>query len=178
MRHQINKFKLSGGKDSNDMLLRKLAYNFLDHGTMITTEKKGKSLSSYMSKLVEKSKEKTEANKNYLLRQMGSVAVVNTFFDKVGPVFKGIQGGYIGLKRLQTRYSDGAMMVKVSWIKPVVLEKPVTPPSTKSNKSKAVDEKDNVVAVSGGESEPSVEVKEKAPKTKKITAKAKVKKTK
>ncbi len=122
MRHQVHKFKFSGGKDSNDMMLRKLAYNLLAHGKMVTTEKKGKSLSSYMARLVEKSKEKTEANKNYLLRQMSSIKVVNTFFEKVGPVFKDIQGGYISLQRLQQRVSDGAMMVKLTWVKPVVLE--------------------------------------------------------
>lgn len=136
MRHQSNKFKLRSGKDANDMLLRKLIVNFVAHGTMVTTEKKGKALSSYMGKLVEKAKSKTEANKNYLLQKVSSKKMINAFFNQIGPTFKDVKGGYIALKRLQQRYSDGATMVKLSWVKPVVIESPST--EEKAAKTKSV----------------------------------------
>ncbi|MEO6509123.1 MAG: L17 family ribosomal protein [Patescibacteria group bacterium] len=122
MKHRVNKFNFKGGKDANDMMVRKLAYNFMAHGMMVTTEKKGKAISSYMGRLVEKAKTKTEANKNYLLRVTGSQKVINNLFNNIGPTFKDTVGGYITLQRLQQRISDGAMMVKISWIKPIVVE--------------------------------------------------------
>ncbi len=139
MRHKVNKFKLRGGKDANDMLLRKLALNFVMHGSMVTTEKKGKALSSYLAKLVEKTKEKNEANKNYLLHHLSSIKVVNNLFDKVGPVLKDTTGGYLTVKRLQQRYSDGAMMVKLTWVKPIMMveEKKEQPKDLKTVDSSA-----------------------------------------
>ncbi len=124
MKHREKKFKLKGGKDANDMLLRKLAVNFVEHGKMITTEKKGKALTSYIGKLVEKTKVRNEANKNFLLHHFNSVKIVNSLFDKVGPVVKDINGGHTVLKRLQQRYSDGAMMVQVTWARPVLMDEP------------------------------------------------------
>lgn len=135
MQHRIHKFKFSAGKGANDMLLRKLVVNFLAHGSMVTTEKKGKALSSYMDKIVQKSKVRSEANKNYLLSKMGSEKTIDVLFDKVGPVFKDVNGGYITLQRLQQRESDGAMMVKLAWGKPVVLNIEVTKEEAKKAKA-------------------------------------------
>src|SRR4051812_26644628 len=99
MRHRVNKFKFKGGKGANDMLLRKLVVNFVEHGSMVTTEKKGKALSSYLATLVEKSKSKSEANKNFLLKKMSSGKIIADFFNKVGPTFKDVAGGYTTVQR-------------------------------------------------------------------------------
>jgi large subunit ribosomal protein L17 len=107
------------------MLLRKLAVNFVQHGSMVTTEKKGKALSSYVATLVEKAKKKSEANKNFLLQEISSSKTIADLFNRVGPTFKDVSGGYITLQRLQQRLSDGAMMVKVSWVKPLIEAEPV-----------------------------------------------------
>jgi large subunit ribosomal protein L17 len=167
MRHGYKKFKFQFGKDANDMLLRKLAVNFVTHGTMVTTEKKAKALDMYLSKLIEKSKEQTEANKNYLLHHFGSVAMVNTMFEKVGPVMKEVHGGYVNMKRMQQRYSDGAMMVQVTWSKPVVVKEPPVEAETGKKASAKVE------AVKTTEAAQAVEPK--AEETKKTRS---VKKTK
>ena len=158
MKHSIHKFKVRMGKDANDMLMRKLAYNFLAHGTMVTTEKKGKALSSYMARIVQKAKVKNEANKNYLLTHVSSKKVIANLFDQVGPVFKDVNGGYLTIKRLQQRYSDGAAMVKIAWSKPVIIEESKT-----TKKVKAPDEKT--------EANERVEAPSQAKNTKAVTAK-------
>lgn len=139
MKHRVHKFNFKGGKDANDMLLRKLVVNFVEHGSMITTEKKGKALSSYIGRIVEKSKNKSEANKNYLLKEINSEKIIGLLFDKVGPVFKDVVGGYLTLQRLQQRVADGATMVKVAWAKPVVLVEPVEKTSGHSGKGQKLD---------------------------------------
>jgi large subunit ribosomal protein L17 len=146
MQHRVHKFKFSSGKGANDMLLRKLVVNFLEHGSMVTTEKKGKALSSYMDKIVQKAKNRSEANKNYLLSKVGSEKTVATLFEKVGPVFKDVNGGYLSLKRLQQRVSDGAMMVKLSWGKAVVLDEPSTKDLVKPSKQPKTEAGANVAS--------------------------------
>lgn len=119
MKHQVKKIKVRRGKDANKMLMFKLAYNFLNKGKIITTVKKGKLAKSYIEKLIEKSKIKTEANKNYLLRFFHNKRLVNFLFDNIGPAFKNIHGGYLRITKIGRRESDGSEMVKLEWAHPI-----------------------------------------------------------
>ena len=67
MRHRVKKIKFSKGKDANEMLLKKLLSNFLIQGKITTTQKKAKAVKSGIDRIVSKSKNKTQSNKNYLL---------------------------------------------------------------------------------------------------------------
>jgi hypothetical protein len=69
------------------------------------------------------------------LKEINSEKIIGLLFDKVGPVFKDVVGGYLTLQRLQQRVADGATMVKVAWAKPVVLVEPVVV-ETKDTKTK------------------------------------------
>lgn len=122
MRHGYKKIKFGYGKDANDMLMRKLAYNFFTNGKIVTTDTKAKVLKSYVEKLVEKLKEKNEANKNSLLRSLGSQALIDTLYETVTDKVKGIQGGYVRVQRLAIRLSDGAPTARLSWTFPMVKE--------------------------------------------------------
>lgn len=120
MKHSINKIKLNSGKDANQMLIRKLAFNFLTSGYMVTTETKAKILRTFIERIVTKSKESSEANKNSLLRYF-PVKVINVLFEQVGPTLKDKMGGYTTTSKLVARQSDGALMVKIQWAHPVVI---------------------------------------------------------
>jgi large subunit ribosomal protein L17 len=132
MRHGQRKFKVQLGKDANKMLVRKLAYNFLSQGKIVTTEKKAKILKTHIERLVEKTKADTQANKNFLLRNLAKVDLVQRFITSVGPVMTGRVGGYVRLQKLHQRDSDGALMTRVEWTVPVVMavEIKVKPPVT------------------------------------------------
>lgn len=121
MKHAINKLKLKSGKDANEMLVRKLAFNFLSTGYMVTTEKKAKILKTFMERVVNKSKEQNEANKNTLLRYFPQKKVISALFEQVGPTLKERAGGYTKIAKLAARDSDGALMVKIQWAHPVVI---------------------------------------------------------
>jgi large subunit ribosomal protein L17 len=122
MRHGSRKVKVQLGVDANQMLMRKLAVNFFAHGVLTTTQKKAKLLKSHIERLVEKSKKKNEANKNFLLRKLANPKLVQSLFTSVGPVMADRIGGYVTLQKLYDRESDNALMVKVAWVTPVVME--------------------------------------------------------
>lgn len=121
MKHGLKKLKIKGGKDANDMLMRKLATNFIEHGHMVTTEKKAKALKPFMEKIVEKSKENKESNKNYLQKFFTQKKYLTALFEQVGPALKDKQGGYVKIKTLNQRETDGAIMCKIEWSLPVVI---------------------------------------------------------
>jgi len=122
MRHGYKKIRFKSGKDAFQMLLRTLTINFLAHGKMETTHKRAKVLKTYIEKLAEKSKEKTEANKNFLLKAFGNnKKTIDFLFNQVGPVVKDKVGGYVRIVKLQQRLSDGSLVCRLEWVYPVVI---------------------------------------------------------
>lgn len=109
MRHNSKKIKIQLGVDANRMLMRKLAVNFLGTGTLTTTEKKAKLLKSHIEKLVEKTKENSQANRNFLLRNLANSKLVDSLFTSVGKVMSKKTGGYVTMKKLHRRESDNAL---------------------------------------------------------------------
>lgn len=110
------------GQDGGEMLLRKLAMQFLTGGKVESTEKRIKILKSYIEKIVEKTKEQTEANKNFLLRKFGSIQMVGKFFARIGPAVKKRVGGYVRLVKLPQRISDGSFIARLEWVDPIIFE--------------------------------------------------------
>lgn len=122
MKHRVKKTKFNSGRDANKMLMRKLAVNFLAKGYLETTVSKVKALRPYLEKLVFKMKTRSEANKNYLLRYLGDIKVVENGFKIIGPAMSKINGGFIKIVNTGMRSSDGSLMSKIQWSQPVVLE--------------------------------------------------------
>ncbi len=137
MRHRIKKTKFKWGQDANKMLLRKLLINFFTRGKVETTLPKAKVLKSLIEKMANKAKEKTESNKNYLLKNIGRPEMVRMLFDQVGPVLKEKTGGYVRIIRLGQRISDGAEMARIEWVYPVVVTKPSSKVSSSSGSTSA-----------------------------------------
>ncbi|CAN5122464.1 hypothetical protein BH09PAT1_BH09PAT1_0880 [soil metagenome] len=121
MKHRVKTIKFSRGQDSNQMMVKKLLYNFLKSSQLVITEKRGRALKIYLDRVLPKTKEKTESNKNYLLRYFSQPKVVDVLFAQVGPSIKNINGGYTSLTKLNQRDSDGAYMVKIQWAHPITI---------------------------------------------------------
>jgi len=111
-------------KIPDSMLMKKLAINFLEKGKLTTSRAKAKALISYLEKLLTKSKEESEANKNILLKRFGNRPIVYRLFKEIGPVLKVKNSGFLKLTNLGQRISDGSEQAKVEWTVPVVIEKP------------------------------------------------------
>lgn len=125
MRRKYGKVKFGQGQDADAMLVKTLVTSFVKYGRITTTYKKAKVLKSTIEKLVEKTKVRTEANKNYLLRFLGNAILVEQMFKNVGPALIKIVGGYVKLTRLHERASDAALMMRIEWAYPVVSEEKV-----------------------------------------------------
>ncbi len=119
MWHRIKKIKFRAGKDANKMLVKKLVLNFLERGKITTTLKKTKVLKSVIEKLVEKAKEQSEANKNYLLHYITDKKITKFLFGTVGPTLKKTVGGYVRVVRLGLRDSDGSEQARLEWAYPI-----------------------------------------------------------
>lgn len=124
MRHRIKKIKFRRGSDANQMLVKKLVLNFLERGKIATTLKKTKVLKTVIEKLVEKAKEKTEANKNYLMHYITDKKMTKFLFETVGPALKKTVGGYVRVVRLGARESDSSERARLEWAYPIVIETP------------------------------------------------------
>lgn len=122
MIHKTKKIKFKNGQDSNSMIMRKLMYNFLRDSRITTTEARAKALKMYLERIISKAKEKTESNKNYILRYFPNKKIISVLFDQVGPAFANINGGYVKIVRLSQRENDAAMMVQLLWAHPVVVD--------------------------------------------------------
>lgn len=122
MRHLTKKVKFHDGQDSDTSIMRKLMYNFLRNSHITTTERKAKALKMYMDRAISKTKEKSEANKNYLLSYFPDSELIKVLFEQVGPAVSKFTGGFIKTTRLNQRETDGALMVKVQWAHPVVID--------------------------------------------------------
>ncbi|MDH7476433.1 MAG: 50S ribosomal protein L17 [Microgenomates group bacterium] len=138
MRHQSKKIKFKKGQDSNQMIARQLIKNFFINNRLTTTEKKAKAIKPIIEHLVEKTKKRTEANKNYLLRKLADKKLVEHLFNKIGQSLANKSGGYLRLIKLNDRISDGAKMAKIVWSEPIIIEKK-EPERTKPKKDKKVE---------------------------------------
>lgn len=125
MKHRVAKRKFGYGYDANKMLLRQLCRNFFLEQKVTTTKERAKAMQITVEKLVSKSKARTEANKNAILQFFGEPALVERLFEKVGPAFEKINGGYTKVTLLEQRQSDGAMMAQITWAHPLTEEKKV-----------------------------------------------------
>lgn len=123
MIHPTKKAKFQHGKDADSMLIKKLVSNFLRHGSLITTLKKAKATKTAVERLVEKAKNKTESNKNYLLKTVSNRETISFLFEEVGPSLREKKGGYVRVLKLGERASDGALCGKLEWTHPIVSKK-------------------------------------------------------
>ncbi len=139
MKHRVKKSKFHFGRDANRMLLRKLAINFIKNNKIVTTDAKAKVLKPYIEKLVEKSKNKTEANKNVLLKKVNDKLIIQKLFKQIGPKFKNRIGGYVRIIKLGIRELDGAKMSRVEWVEDFNKEEKKL--KGKSKKKKEIDKK-------------------------------------
>ncbi len=135
MKHKISKVKIRGGKDANDMLMRKLSYNFLKHGHLTTTHAKAKVLKSFLDRVLNKMTVDTQANKSIVFGVIRDEKMYKDLYSRMNEEMKNINGSFLKMEKVKIRTSDSAPMVKVSWahefLKPEVKEEP------KAKKAKA-----------------------------------------
>jgi len=115
MKKRVSKIKIGHGRDGNRMLARKLVYALLQNGQIKTTITKARLVKPIWDRLAHRSTERSQANKNVLLRKLGDKKLVEEFFNKVGLQIKKDGQGFIKMKKIGRRLSDGSLMVNLGW---------------------------------------------------------------
>lgn len=120
MKNRGHKIKFRGGKDANKMLMRKLASNFLLSGKISTTRQKAKATQSVVEKLVTKAKTHTEADQNFILRNITDQSTMKILINQIVPQLTQAKNGYTKIVNLGYRQTDGAEKARLEWAYPVV----------------------------------------------------------
>lgn len=146
MKHGIKKVKFTQGQDSHEALMRKLLLNFVKHGHIETTLKRGKALKAVVDRLVLKAKRGNQSDKNVLLKHLASKKAVDMMIQTIAPSFEG-QTGFVKVSRLGVRQGDAAEVVRMKWTKDIAplvveevkaVEKEVKKPAEKKPAAKKV----------------------------------------
>lgn len=109
MEHGKKNRKFGRETKPRSALLRALAVALIEHGRITTTAAKAKSLRVYVEKLITSGKTATLANTRQLAAVLDPVSAAK-LTKTIGPKFADRPGGYIRIRKLPPRSSDGAKL--------------------------------------------------------------------
>lgn len=111
---QIAPFK--GGQDAKQNTIKKMVISFLKSGSMQTTMPKARYIKGVLDRLVHKSRERNEANKNVLYKYLTKKKFVDYMFDTVGTALDGRVSGFVTMKKTIIQKGDNAQMARLKWV--------------------------------------------------------------
>lgn len=124
MRHRVAKNKLSRYGSHRRALLRNLAKELFDHGSIVTTVAKAKALRSFAEKLIAKAikaatvqdRTKSVALRRVINRELNDRKLTNRLVEEIAKKYVGRNGGYVRILRLGFRRGDAAEMALVQLV--------------------------------------------------------------
>lgn len=116
MKHRHGNRILSRVASDRKQLLQNLASGLLEHGTLVTSEAKGKELRRFLEPLITRAKRETSLHiRRQLLAQLLHKRDVTRILG-VGRAVAKRAGGYLRLSKLPPSRGDGASQVRVDII--------------------------------------------------------------
>jgi large subunit ribosomal protein L17 len=115
-RHGYKGRKFGRERDQRRALLKGLATNLVDHGSIETTLPKAKELVRYIEKLITKAKRGDLASRRMVIAGLNTQAAAFKLVDEVAPQLKGRDSGHVRVKRTRIRKGDGAEMATISFV--------------------------------------------------------------
>lgn len=113
-----HKIKFTKGQDANQMLVKKLIFNFMQTGKLETTLIKAKLLKSKIDTLVYKVKHDEGKNKNHIYKYLDKKSMVQ--IKLLTEHFDNRVGGFVKVIKTGSRLGDAAPMARVEWtVKPI-----------------------------------------------------------
>lgn len=118
MRHRMNRNKLNRYGTHRVSLMRNLAKEIIEHGTIMTTTVKAKVGKEYIEKLLTKAvkaykikdenKPEGVALRRQIFAELGDRRLVNKLVDEIAPKYTERNGGYTRVIKVGARRGDGA----------------------------------------------------------------------
>jgi ribosomal protein L17 len=115
MKKGIKKIVIRKGQDAKDATVKKLLYNFIRRGRIVTSKTRSRYVRSLIDRMVGKAKSHTQADHNVLLRYIPYTDVIQYLTSVVSEAYADQISGFTTLQRLPTRMGDSANMVVVTW---------------------------------------------------------------
>ncbi len=115
-RHGYKGRKLGRKRDQRKALLRNLAKQLIEHGSIETTLPKAKELLPLTEKLITKAKKGDLANRRLIISKLGDVYVANLLVDQIAPQLKNRQSGFLRIEKTEARVGDNAQMAIIEFV--------------------------------------------------------------
>lgn len=115
-RHGYKGRKFGRERDQRRALMKGLATNLIEHGSIETTLPKAKELAPYIEKLITKAKRGDLANRRAVIAGVTTQAAAFRLVDVIAPQLGGRQSGHVRVTRTRLREGDNAQMATISFV--------------------------------------------------------------
>ena len=124
-RHGYKGRKFGRERDQRRALLKGLATNLVEHGSIETTLPKAKELVRHIEKLITKAKRGDLANRRAVIAGLNTQAAAFKLVDEIAPQLTGRTSGHVRVERTRIRVGDATQMARISFVdKLKAVEKP------------------------------------------------------
>lgn len=124
-RHGYKGRKFRRQKDERRALIKGLASNLIEHGSITTTTPKAKELVPYFEKIITKAKKGDLHNRRLVIQKVANVNSAHKLVDEIAPKLTKRNSGHIRIVKKDNRRGDNAQMATVSFVDDVMTLDPV-----------------------------------------------------
>lgn len=115
-RHGYKGRKFGRERDQRRALLKGLATNLVEHGSIETTLPKAKELVRHIEKLITKAKRGDLASRRAVIAGLNTQAAAFKLVDEIAPQLTGRTSGHVRVERTRIRIGDAAQMARISFV--------------------------------------------------------------
>lgn len=132
-RHGYIGRKFGRERDQRAALLKGLATQLVEHGSIETTLPKAKEVVPYLEVLITKAKKGDLHNRRQIISSLNTVEAAHKLVDEIAPQLTARSSGHLRVKRTRTRIGDNAELARVSFVDELkTAEAPVQPAAVKA----------------------------------------------
>lgn len=171
-RHGYKGRKFGRERDQRRALIKGLASNLIDNGSITTTTPKAKELVPYFEKLITKAKKGDLHNRRQVMSKVATVESAHKLVDEIAPKLTARSSGHLRIEKQDNRRGDNAAMATVSFVDDITVTKDTVKPAAKKPSTKPSAEKSET-AKAAAQPVPAAPKKTVATHTNKTAARAK-----
>lgn len=115
-RHGYQGRKFARERDQRKALIKGLATQLVEHGSIETTLPKAKEIVPYVEALITKAKRGDLHNRRQILASLTTVAAAHKLVDSIAPQLSGRTSGHLRIKKTRARVGDNAELARISFV--------------------------------------------------------------
>jgi large subunit ribosomal protein L17 len=141
MKKRVYGRKLSRERDTRRALFRALIKALVKYDKIVTTKAKAKAIQGDVDRLVNLAKDGSIQTQRHLFASLGNdKETMKALTERIAPSFSERKGGYTRIVNLPRRKGDAAEIVRIEWMKPILVKEEKTEGKRKS-KGKSITSK-------------------------------------